>query len=68
MGLMDLIFKIFDSNPSSWLKNLYVSIEKLLHFLLSLLGGLFGLIASQVAEKLSEREVCFLKEMTQLTA
>ncbi len=49
-----------------WIWAILVAIDELLNLLKSLLGGLFGLRMSQVADELSRGEVNFLREMTAL--
>ena len=66
--IMHWIKKILSDFPDipQWIITIFLAIDELLILLKSLLGGLFGLRMSQVADELSRGEVNFLREMTAL--
>jgi hypothetical protein len=59
------ILALFGGMPD-WLSTIFTIIDELLNLLKSLLGGLFGLKMSEVADQASKEEVNFLREMTAL--
>ena len=76
MGFLNLIDEVMkfikkvlkDLFPDlpGWLQTILLIIDELLQLLKSLLGGLFGLRVSQVAEELSRGEIAFLGELAAL--
>ncbi len=59
---------IFPTNPPAWLTTILKIIDELLNLLKTLLGGLFGLRTSQLADEFSRGEVNFLHEMAALAS
>lgn len=63
--LKKILKELFPNLPK-WLETILIIIDELMNLLKTLLGGLFGLRMSQVADELSRGEVNFLREMTAL--
>jgi hypothetical protein len=63
--LKKILQELFPDLPQ-WILTILLIIEELMNLLKTLLGGLFGLRMSQVADELSRGEVNFLREMTAL--
>jgi hypothetical protein len=64
--LSAIVDLIFGGNMPDWINTILVIIDELLNLLKTLLGGVFGLRMSQVADELSREEVNFLHEMSAL--
>jgi hypothetical protein len=66
--ILHWIKKILEEFPDlpQWILTILLAIDELFNLLKTLLGGLFGLRMSQVADELSRGEVNFLREMTAL--
>jgi hypothetical protein len=63
--LKKILEELFPDLPS-WIQTILLIIDELMNLLKTLLGGLFGLRMSQVADELSRGEVNFLRELTAL--